>query len=90
MRRAPPDLVLIALPAAVTPPVDAPTEEAIRAHSWILNWSLSFGLQEWDVVAIAVKDSETDAFEEREGYVVKRVELASRKLPRWTRPLRFT
>ena len=53
MRNAPPDLVLIAVPAAVTPPARSPPEEAIRAHSWILNWSLSFGLQEWDVVGVA-------------------------------------
>jgi len=53
VRGAPPDLVLVAVPAAVTPPLHAPPEEAIRAHSWILNWSLSFGLQEWDAVAIA-------------------------------------
>ena len=53
VRNAPPDLVLIAVPAAVTPPTDSPPEAAIRAHSWILNWSLSFGLQEWDVVAVA-------------------------------------
>lgn len=53
VRQAPPDLVLIAVPLAVTPRVSAPAEAAIRAHGWILNWSLSFGLQEWDVVAIA-------------------------------------
>ena len=53
VRNAPPDLVLIAVPAAVTPPAPSPPEEAIRSHSWILNWSLSFGRQEWDVVGIA-------------------------------------
>ena len=53
VRNAPPDLILIAVPAAVTPPAQSPPEEAIRAHSWILNWSLSFGQQEWDVVGVA-------------------------------------
>ena len=53
VRKSPPDLVLLAVPAAVTPNVQAPTEEAICSHSWILNWSLAFGLQEWDVVGIA-------------------------------------
>ena len=43
----------------------------------------------WDVVLIAIKDSDTPAFEDRGDYVVKRVELRSRRLPRWTRPLRF-
>ncbi len=53
VRQTPPDLVVIAVPAAVTPPVESASEEAIRAYSWILNWSLSFGRQEWDVVAVA-------------------------------------
>ena len=53
VRSAPPDLVIVAVPAAATPSAQAPPEEAIRSHSWVLNWSLSFGLQEWDVVAIA-------------------------------------
>lgn len=43
----------------------------------------------WDVVLIAIKNAETPAFEDRGDYVVRRVELLSRKLPRWTRPLRF-
>jgi len=34
----------------------------------------------YDVVLIAIKDGETPAFEERPGYVVKRVELRSRRL----------
>jgi glycosyltransferase involved in cell wall biosynthesis len=36
----------------------------------------------WDVVLIAIKDAETPAYEERDGYVVKRVTLGSRALPR--------
>ena len=56
MRGASLDLVLIAVPAAVTPPAEPPSEEAIRSHSWILNWSLSFGRQEWAGQA-AVRDS---------------------------------
>ncbi|MDZ4169828.1 MAG: glycosyltransferase [Coriobacteriia bacterium] len=43
----------------------------------------------WDVVLVAIKDAETPAFEERDGYVVRRVELKSRQWPRWTRPARF-
>lgn len=53
VRSAPPDLVLVAVPLAVTPDVQSPPEEAIRAYRWVLNWSLSFGLQQWDVVGIA-------------------------------------
>lgn len=43
----------------------------------------------WEVVLVAIKDAETPAFEERDGYVVRRVELVSRRWPRWTRPARF-
>ncbi len=53
IRNAAPDVVLVAVPLAVTPEVDSPPEEAIRAYRWILNWSLSFGQQQWDVAGIA-------------------------------------
>lgn len=53
VRQTPPDLVVIAIPASVTPADPTPSEESLRAHSWILNWSLSFGRQEWDVVVVA-------------------------------------
>jgi glycosyltransferase involved in cell wall biosynthesis len=45
-----------------------------------------------DVVLIAIKDDETDAVEQRQGYVVKRVTLRSRRLPRrlGLKYLRFT
>jgi lysophospholipase L1-like esterase len=44
------DLVLVAVPTSAT--ADS-TEQAIRSYTWVLNWSLSFGKQEWDVVGIA-------------------------------------
>ncbi|MGE5192491.1 MAG: SGNH/GDSL hydrolase family protein [Deltaproteobacteria bacterium] len=53
VRAKPHDLVLVAVPAAVTPSEDPPPEAGIASYSWILNWSLSFGHQEWDVVALA-------------------------------------
>lgn len=53
VRDAPPDLVLIAVPLAITPSISNASEAEIDAHSWILNYSLSFGRQEWDVVGIA-------------------------------------
>jgi lysophospholipase L1-like esterase len=44
-----PDLVIVAVPAAA----DAePVERYVRSYSWVLNWSLSFGVQEWDCVAL--------------------------------------
>lgn len=43
------DLVILAVPRSA----DAPTTEAfVRSYSWIMNWSLSFGYQQWDVIAI--------------------------------------
>jgi lysophospholipase L1-like esterase len=44
------DLVLIAVPASASATSE---EQTIRSWSWILNWSLSFGLQQWDVVGIS-------------------------------------
>ena len=43
------DLVLLAVPAEAS--TDTP-EAFIQSYSWILNFSLSFGYQEWDVVAL--------------------------------------
>lgn len=48
-----PDLVILAIPLAITPPLSKPEEAAIADHSWILNYSLSFGVQEWDVIGVA-------------------------------------
>ena len=47
------DLVVLAIPTAVTPTLDSPSEGEISSYSWILNWSLSFGYQEWDVIGIS-------------------------------------
>jgi len=37
----------------------------------------------WEVVLVAIKDAETPAFEDRGDYIVKRVTLKTRKLPKW-------
>lgn len=44
-----PDLVILAVPAEAAAASD---EEFVRAYSWIMNWSLSFGHQEWDCLAV--------------------------------------
>ncbi len=49
----------------------------------------ALGAAGWDVVLVAIKDAHTAACEDRGDYVVKRVTLWSRRLPRWSRPLRF-
>ncbi len=49
VRTMKPDLVILAIPAGVTAATD---EEFFRSYSWIMNWSLSFGLQEWDCLVV--------------------------------------
>jgi hypothetical protein len=44
-----PDLVEVAVPTAATADTD---EEFFRSYSWIMNWSLSFGNQEWDCLVV--------------------------------------
>jgi lysophospholipase L1-like esterase len=46
------DLVVIAVPAAITPG-EKPIESNVASFIWTLNWSLSFGHQEWDVIVVA-------------------------------------
>lgn len=49
VRAAKPDLVILAVPATATAATD---EQFVQSYSWIMNWSLSFGHQEWDCVVI--------------------------------------
>ena len=44
-----PDLVVLAVPRSAAAKAD---EEFVRNFSWVMNWSLSFGLQEWDCVVV--------------------------------------
>ncbi len=44
-----PDLVLLSIPRSAAS--DSP-EAFIRSFAWIMNWSLSFGAQEWDCVVV--------------------------------------
>jgi lysophospholipase L1-like esterase/dienelactone hydrolase len=43
------DLVIVAVPTSADA---SDLESRISSYSWVLNWSLSFGTQEWDVIAI--------------------------------------
>jgi lysophospholipase L1-like esterase/predicted esterase len=49
VRALKPDLVVLTIPADLAIAIDEPTVHSI---SWIMNWSLSFGLQEWDCVVV--------------------------------------
>ncbi|MEI8021499.1 MAG: alpha/beta fold hydrolase [Schlesneria sp.] len=47
VRTLKPDLVVIAVPGDVAAETD---EQFVHSYSWVMNWSLSFGHQEWDCV----------------------------------------
>jgi glycosyltransferase involved in cell wall biosynthesis len=49
----------------------------------------ALGRSGWDVTLIAIKDADTPAREDRGDYTVRRVTLRSRRLPPWSRPLRY-
>lgn len=44
-----PDLVIFALPSSATAP---DFDQYYRSYTWVLNWSLSFGVAEWDAFAV--------------------------------------
>jgi lysophospholipase L1-like esterase len=66
------DLVLLAVPASARAESE---EQAIHSYSWILNWSLSFGQQEWDVVGIlpSVARMDLTAEEQRQESFARRM-----------------
>ncbi len=49
VRASKPDLVIIAAPRSALADSD---ENYIRSYTWLMNWSLSFGKQEWDCVIV--------------------------------------
>lgn len=49
VRKLKPDLVVIAVPRDAAADGD---EQFVKSFSWIMNWSLSFGHQEWDCVVV--------------------------------------
>lgn len=49
IREQQPDLVIVAIPATAT----APDEEAFfRFYNWVINWAMSYGGYQWDVLPI--------------------------------------
>lgn len=49
VRELKPDLVIVAVPADAAADT---IEQYIRSYKWVLNYALSFGLQEWDCMAV--------------------------------------
>jgi lysophospholipase L1-like esterase len=71
VRAQQPDLVVIAVPAAASARDQG---QFIRTYAWVLNWAASFGVQEWDCVAIlpsVLKPDLTVAERKREGLARK-------------------
>jgi hypothetical protein len=59
VRAMKPDLVVLSIPADAAAEND---EQRVHAVSWIMNWSLSFGHQEWDCIVVhpSVVDPKAD------------------------------
>ena len=49
VRAMKPDLVVLTIPANAAAEND---EQRVHAISWLMNWSLSFGHQEWDCIVV--------------------------------------
>lgn len=71
VRTMKPDLVIIAVPGTLA---EKRPQDFHQHYSWIMNWSLSFGSQEWDVVVappstakpqLSVEEQEHEAFARR-------------------------
>jgi lysophospholipase L1-like esterase/pimeloyl-ACP methyl ester carboxylesterase len=56
VRAMKPNLVLIAVPGHL---IEKTPQAFHQQYAWIMNWSLSFGLQEWDVVVALPDKAET-------------------------------
>ena len=68
------DLVLIAVPGSL--PVQKP-EAFHKSYSWIMNWSLSFGPQQWDVIVAlpsATKTKLTTEEQQHEAFARRLIE----------------
>jgi lysophospholipase L1-like esterase len=68
------DLVLIAVPGSL--PVQKP-EAFHKSYSWIMNWSLSFGPQQWDVIVAlpsATKTTLTTEEQQHEAFARRLIE----------------
>ena len=78
------DLVVVAVPAGAD--ADTP-EQFIRSYSWVLNWALSFGRQEWDCFAAAPSAVQPDLNdEERERDRLARTLIEAQDLGMLERP----
>lgn len=65
-----PDLVLLSVPRTAR----SDSQEAfIRHYAWIMNWSLSFGAQEWDCVVVHPSVVDPDHPDEEHDQLIRRL-----------------
>jgi lysophospholipase L1-like esterase len=65
-----PDLVMIAVPRKA---MFESEESFISGYTWIMNWSLSFAMQEWDCVAVHPAVVDSDHAEARRDALVRQL-----------------
>ena len=58
IRKAKPNLVVVAVPADVAAKDET---QYIRSYCWVLNWSVDFGIQTWDTIAVLPNVAQPDA-----------------------------
>ncbi len=66
VRAMKPDLVVLAVPREAEAAAD---EAFVKSYSWIMNWSLSFGQQEWDCLVVHPAVANPDASHPRDDLV---------------------
>lgn len=74
VRKLKPDLVVIAVPRDAEA---SSVEEFIHAHTWIANWSLSFGRQEWDCVIIHPSVADPDGADPEKDELIRTLAAAA-------------
>ena len=77
VRSMKPDVVVLAIPREVAVEND---EQFVRSYSWIMNWSLSFGQQEWDCVVVHPSVTNPDAIGSRDEMIRRLVKAQDLEL----------
>ena len=74
VRKLKPDLVIIAVPRSAKA---SSMEEFIHAHTWIANWSLSFGRQEWDCIIVHPSVTDPESSDPQKDKLIRQLAAAA-------------
>ena len=74
VRKLKPNLVVVAVPRSAKA---SSIEEFIHAHTWIANWSLSFGRQEWDCVIVHPSVADPEGGDPEKDHLVRKLAAAA-------------